>query len=537
MVRSARALAVLWFLAAGCSAHLDEGRPFVSGEVRDSEGQPLARAVVRFQGSAASAVTDDAGGFALPLDMAPSGHITAGKEGYYNGGQPLDPGKRMYRIVLRRLPPGDNQLYRWLSPRKPGSGEGQGGKEKACQECHQAPAVSLFDEWDRSAHARSATNPLFLAFFNGLAPLKKDLGYKRDFPHAAGNCAACHAPAMALRSPFGSDPTQAAGVEKEGIFCDLCHKVEDVTIDTAGGRPGILSMTFKRPPDGDELFLGPLDDVFPGPDGFRPLYRESRYCAACHHGTFWNLLVYSEYREWADSAYARKGIQCQDCHMKPIGRTRRIAASAHGGIQRRPEAISNHSQLGLNDEAFMRAALALRTGASAGEGTLAVTVTVRNVGAGHHLPTGSPMRNMLLLVEAADGSGAPLPLLSGSTLPPWAGVGDPLQGHYAGLPGRGFAKVLVDLSQYPAGGGPPGPFVPLYPAPYWRPTRLERDTRIPAEGEDISTYVFRLPEGAPGPVRVATRLIFRRTFRSWVDASAGLGELILAEDTIALPIR
>ena len=36
-------------------------------------------------------------------------------------------------------------------------------------------------------------------------------GYQLDFPETAGNCAACHIPAAAVNTPYGTDPTQVSG--------------------------------------------------------------------------------------------------------------------------------------------------------------------------------------------------------------------------------------------------------------------------------------------------------------------------------------
>jgi hypothetical protein len=185
----------------------------------------------------------------------------------------------------------------------------------------------------------------------------------------------------------------------------------------------------------------------------------------------------------------------------------------------------------------MQGAVELRAEvALAGEG-LRVRVAVRNVGAGHHLPTGSPMRNMLLLVEAADGQGTVLPLLSGDRAPAWAGLGSPAGGDHAGLPGRGFAKVLSELVEYPADRGA-GRFTAAFPAPYWRPTVVASDTRIPAGATDVSEYRFGLGGATPGPLRVRTRLIYRRTFRSWGRLAALAGEdlqLAASENSVDWP--
>lgn len=480
----------------------------ISGTVVDTEGAPIASARVRLQGTVFATQTDIAGRFRLSFPHGTGARaVAAWKEGHFNAGARLVEGHDQYRIVLGSLPVGDFADRGWTSSR--GSGE------LACERCHPA----LAGEWEKSAHATAATNPLFLALFEGTdrdGIATGGPGYRRDYPNATGNCATCHVPALARDEPFAADPRHASGVASEGVFCDFCHKVQRATVDDTGGRPGVLSLALLRPPLKKNVFFGPLDDVIAGPDSFSPLYQDSRYCAPCHHGTFWNVRAYSEFEEWAASSYAKKNVHCQDCHMKPqAGPPRRFALKSEGGVLRDPATLSSHVLFGVNDPAFMRAAVALKTEANLVGDAVRVRVSLRNVRAGHHIPTGSPMRNMLLLVEAMDAGKALLPLVSGERAPNWAGQGSPDNGDYAGLPGKGFAKILSDLVQYPADRPRGRSFERVFPAPYWRPTVVAFDTRIPAGATDVSEYNFGLTGARSGLVTIRTRVIYRRTFRSW----------------------
>lgn len=484
----------------------------VTGVVTDSCDRPVPAARVRYQATPISTSTDSTGAFELPMaGSTRSRFITAWKEGYLNGGERRVEGKTNYRIVLKPLPPSDHPEYHFAFSRR---SETLQHDRKTCDTCH----ADIVDEWERSAHAGAATNPLFLAVFTGKhkgGQITGGPGYVLDFPGSTGNCATCHIPAAALTNPFGTDPMASEGVALEGVFCDFCHKIRDARVDPTGGRPGVLSYSFLRPAHGEDVFFGQLDDVIAGPDAYHPLYQDSRYCAPCHHGTFWDVLAYSEFAEWAASSYAKRNIHCQDCHMKPAAGPRRFAPEQEGGVVRDPATLSSHVQFGLNDDAFMRGTVALNSRAHVAGDHLHVHVSIENVGGGHHMPTGSPMRNMILLVQALDASGRVLPLIEGDRVPDWAGTGSPEQGGYAGLPGRGFAKILVDLVEYPADPRMGRQFSRVYPAPYWRPTVLASDNRIPAEATDRSTYIFGLPEKGGGPYRVRTRLIYRRTFKTW----------------------
>lgn len=518
---------------AALAASSSDGGTELSGLVVNADGKPIEGATVRLQGTRNATRSDSHGAFRLraPGDDRPKA-VTAWKEGFFNGGERIEDGRSDYRIVLSALPIEDNSDYAFIAARPSAHSS---DARKPCIKCHPG----IVSEWERSSHAASAKNPLFLAVLSGRnrdGQLTGAPGYRLDFPESSGNCAACHAPLLALREPFGSDPTRARGATLDGIACDFCHKVHRTKVDDSGGRPGVLSMSLLRPPPGKDLFLGPLDDVIAGPDAFNPRYRDSEYCAPCHHGTFWNVRVYSEFEEWAASSYARRGVQCQDCHMKGRDEPRRFAPERKGAIIRDPATLSSHVQFGVRDSAFMRAAVDLKVEAAVMGNEVVVRARVWNVKAGHHLPTGSPMRNMVLLVEAVDAKGTPLPLVKGDRVPDWAGRGAPARGDYGGLPGKGFAKVLVDLVEYPSDRRRGRQLSRVFPAPQWRPTVVASDTRIPAETADESEYSFRLPEASLAPVTVRTRLIYRRSFRSWSglgEMTGGELELARSEDTVS----
>ncbi len=490
-----------------------------SGMVVDNEGKSVSNAIVQLQGTPFVTSSDSMGRFILSSgDDIPASYITAWKSGFYNGGQPVSAGKKEYKIVLQPVPIDDNPKYMWQPSLQlhTSPATDKEAAEKPCRECHPA----LTEQWQGSAHSRSAVNPVFLRFFNGGNGQETSgggPGYKLDFPHSNGNCATCHAPVLAFDNPFNADPNLARDVAKEGVSCDFCHKINSVIVDQGGGRPGVLSIQFKRPPEGRQIFYGPYTDVFPGDDSYHPLYTQSRYCAPCHHGKFWDVLMYSEFQEWTESRYARDNIQCQDCHMKADGSMTRFALEDEGGILRAPETIPSHTFFGTNSKTFMREAIELTVQEKLNQGSLRVTVTIKNMKAGHHYPTGNPMRNLILVVGVTDDTGHPLTLSKGEKVPVWGGVGDVAEGNYAGFPGKGFAKVLKDVIPYPHTPGK-NHFQRQYPAPHWRPVLIESDTRIPADGKDISEYYFQVPESLSGSLHITSTLLYRRAYKKWMDA-------------------
>ena len=531
-------------------------------ETEKPAGQRVAGATVRIQATGTSTVTDRAGRFALTgLTPGTPVAVTAWAPGYYiGGGDPVAPGTGNLTIRLRPLTTSDDPAYSWLSA------YGLSEDQPTCQRCHARATADTsplpFDEWILDAHASSARNERFLTMYAGTdvhgnaGPLTRyvwdrdygqrqlppDLnqpyfgpGYKLDFPNTRGNCACCHAPVAAVDDPYGVDPTTLTGVAAEGIGCDFCHKIADVLLDPATsilseGAPGVLSFELRRPSTGAQFFAGPFDDVAPGDDTYSSLQRQSAYCAPCHSARFWGTQIYDSYGEWLASPYSNPetGKTCQDCHMPARGATS-FARADKGGKEREPATVRSHLMPGAADEALLRAAVSLTATARLDGDHIVVEVTVTNDRTGHHVPSDSPLRQVILLVQATDAGGAPLDPVGGPTLPDWTGVpdleppdgsaiGDPAWGHYAGLPGRAFAKVLKE------------PWTGVTPSgAYWNPTVVVSDTRIPALASDTSTYTFTAPaRGASSPddvgpadgagldegagARVEVRLLYRRAF-------------------------
>lgn len=515
-------------LALALPARADES---MTGLVVTSAGAAVAGALVRIQGTEISARTDPSGRFVLPRGRRAGVTVTAWKQGYLNGGTTVSAGGELV-INLKPLPDRDHEGYAFVSPEAPsflqklaivfgkaavlvtGNERLESHYAANCANCH---ADTTLPQWRKDAHSTAATNPLLLTMYNGTDMRGRAQvfpGYKLDFPNSAGNCATCHAPAQAHANPWGTDLNRIEGVARHGVFCDVCHKVEEVELHPQGGYPGVLSLKFRRPPAGEQVFYGPFDDVIAGPDTYAPVFKSSRFCASCHSAKFWGVPIYSEYDEWLASPYAKEGKTCQSCHMAPDGKATHFVPPEKGGIRRDPKTIAAHDNPGVRDREFLSQAIKLEITAVRRGGAIEATVQLVNEKAGHHFPTGVPMRNMILLVAAQGADGRPLAYSGRNLVPVWGGVGEPAHGNYAGLPGKGFAKILTDVSaQYPR-------FNPdrHAPTPHWRQARIESDNRIPARGTDVSRYRFALSARAGGCVTVESRLLYRRAFKPWTDA-------------------
>lgn len=528
-------LTFLFSTLYGCAQPGKAQMQAVSGVVRAENGVPLSGAIVRVQTTPFNTTTGVDGRFNLPLPRPGEQYaLTAWAPGYLITGPLLvQPGDAQVEFQLRAHAASDNPNYHWLtSLHSPDQGENQG-----CAACHSAKGTALtyslpVDEWQLDAHANTARNPRFLSMYlgtdtrgnqspptqyvskkdYGIEPLKPDPtlpyygpGYKLDFPDTAGNCAACHTPAAAITEPYDTNPTGLEGVFAEGIPCDFCHKIWDVILDPHTGlpnqnMPGVLSYHFRRPPEGHQFFAGPLDDVAPGEDTYVPLQTQSQFCAPCHYGVFWDVVVYDSFGEWLRSPYSdpENGQTCQDCHMPRLGGDH-FALAEQGGLARDPASIFSHRMPGAGDETLLQNAVSMTVTTALERETLQVQVTLTNDQTGHHVPSDSPLRHLILLVSAEDQRGQPLALREGPRLPDWCGVGNPNQGYYAGQPGMVYAKVLAEqwTNTSPT-------------AAYWQPTYLVSDNRLAAFSSDVTLYSFTpLPQE---PVFVHVRLLYRRAF-------------------------
>lgn len=529
------------------------------GVVRDESG-PVAGAVVRLRGSDRFVLTGAAGDFRLPIgDAGPQ--LTAWAPGYFVGaGEVADfIDSDGASLLIRRHPTADNPDYEFISPVL------DRDNPTACGHCHQDRAGEIssslpVDEWLLDAHSNAAANPRFLSLYNGttldgipgvpttfqfdpeqgvIVPEAPSMGaewvgpgFRLDFPEQSGSCAACHVPVLALQEPYHADPNQAVGVAGEGITCDFCHKIQDVYLGSDGrphpGLPGVLSLELLRPPEGEQVFLGPFDDT-PGDDIYSPLQNESQICAACHSGQFWDVPIYDSFGEWLNSPYSDpdSGRTCQDCHMPHTSATVFAQLPPDDPLvlpPRDPDTIFSHRMPGAADPDLLAntASLEVETGRTGDRVQIKVRVT--NTGAGHHIPTDNPLRSLILLVQAEDGDGQPLTLADGPTIPSWGGEGDPAAGYYAGQPGVLFARILADFYTGE---------VPTYA--YWRQTRLVSDNRIPALATDETAYEFVAPADG-GSVTVEVRLYLRRAFIALMDLKDwDVPDILMEEQTVVIP--
>ena len=407
-------------------------------------------------------------------------------------------------------------IYKWFDPNT----SSKEGKKllKNCSSCHKA----YYKEWTGDKHSMSQTNPFFLAIYKQ---------FREDHPKENGNCVLCHNPEAALDDNFDVDLRLARSKKTSGISCDFCHKIESV--DQNPLKEGAIGLGVLRVCEGlKDIRFGPIKDPIQPSKyeelRYNSLYKTSLYCAKCHDGKSGNTQIYSTFTEWAESPGAKKGVQCQSCHMKPrntvIASRRR--SNDMNSIVDNPEVkhklrpyhqIHSHSFL-TEDPHILRKEyvdLNVRAGLApaqkSGTKHLIITVTVSNNNFGHSFPTGSPMRNALIVLEVKDKEGKDLKLVKGLKLPAYAG-------ELEGKAGKLYAKVLAETTgEYAGTHGESGiKFRKLVkelgiPALDWWNIYIASDTRIKASESDVSTYEFAVGAGL-APAQITAKLIWRNTW-------------------------
>jgi len=240
-----------------------------------------------------------------------------------------------------------------------------------CARCH----VDIHRYWKASMHAQAAENSRFQAQLEEL----------RSKGNAEPICVRCHAPAAV----YLRDVRWEKKATWEGVTCDFCHSVRGLRADPA--RPFVL--------DVGNVKTGPLMGATPVSHGaqYAEVYTSSDLCAPCHqYVNERGFEVLTTFAEWKASPYPARNMSCQSCHMRAASgrvvdpKVQRVAATT----------VNLHEMPGGHSVAELNRALQAQISAVRRGGTLDVTVTFVNRGAGHRLPTGSPLRSIVLVVDA-----------------------------------------------------------------------------------------------------------------------------------------
>ncbi|MBI2832986.1 MAG: hypothetical protein HYX76_00995 [Acidobacteria bacterium] len=316
-----------------------------------------------------------------------------------------------------------------------------------CGRCHR----DIHRYWKASVHATSADNWRFQDAFQRA---RDERGGGVD-----ATCLPCHAPAAV----YMRDVEWKKKASWEGVTCDFCHSVRSVRTDPE--RPFVLEPGLVK--------TGPLKDAQPmGHDArFSPVHTSADICAPCHQ--FVNkhrFTVLSTHSEWKASDYARRNVTCQSCHMRATTGDvvdPKLARVPHSTVNLH-EMPGGHSIVELN-----RALHALLSLARRGD-EVDVTVQVVNRGAGHHVPTGSPLRRIEMLVEVDGGIGRRL------------------------TANRTYERAVVDES---------GRELVDEAAVWLDGARVARDNRLVPQEPRVERFSFKMPRQTP--VRAVAKFFYR----------------------------
>jgi hypothetical protein len=170
---------------------------------------------------------------------------------------------------------------------------------EACGACHPVQ----FSDWQTSLHSKSM-GP-------GIAGQLVEMA-QRD-PAGARSCAKCHAP-VAEQRPELYETGQLVpnrdfdpGLQARGIICASCH---------------VRGHEHFGPPrrDGSTANREPRERLPHGGVTRTAAFLRAEFCASCHQFGADGLALNGKplentYAEWRQSPAARRGLQCQNCHM------------------------------------------------------------------------------------------------------------------------------------------------------------------------------------------------------------------------------
>ena len=359
-----------------------------------------------------------------------------------------------------------------------------------CAGCHQ----DIFDAWSQSMHRFAWDNDFYQPDY--LQASKETDGFTDIF------CGECHTPTGVrteqLPPPDGSliDDTSM-----QGVSCDYCHTVHEV-VETVNVRTVSDPGELKRGPRGDGH--SPYHEV-----QYSEIHTSSDFCGACHnvvHPTS-GAAVIDTYDDWLQGPYAEQGIRCQDCHMTPgPGVEKNPGKSSPMGSER--EHVATHSFSGGSvffheraddDKAaeiakqMLTAAAELETEVTRSDTGIDLLTRIKNVGAGHKIPTGvTYIRKMWLEVTAVNAAGDVL-YQSGHTV----------EGNHVDPDAVLYQLLFKDAE---------GELTPKS----WKAEDIGYDRRIPAKGYDEQE--FHIP-AAPddGEVQVSVRFLYRSMSQEFAD--------------------
>ncbi len=233
-----------------------------------------------------------------------------------------------------------------------------------CGKCHE----TIYQDWLTSMHARATVqkDPLYRGMY--------ELAVEESQGKLESKCIVCHSP---MSTVFG-DINRELEYNQDGVSCQFCHGAAHITSFISAGDIAIELDTVYS--------ANPKPDNPAHPVAHRDYYRSGELCLPCH-AEMKNprgLKVCATGDEWQEY-HQKTGKTCLDCHMPVI------------------DGVAAHSFFGSHNYARETNAVDMDLNYSPEAAQLKITLV--NSGAGHAIPTGTPLRMVILKVTAFDSSG------------------------------------------------------------------------------------------------------------------------------------
>ncbi len=304
---------------------------------------------------------------------------------------------------------------------------------ETCGDCH----AEQYKEWTGSVHNLAFTDPVYQG---ELQKAVKAVGHE-----ISRQCEGCHSPAGVVTGEIKKPGLAGlSSMALSGVSCDICHSVSGVSHwQTPSHQPenGSLILTPGEDRNNGQVFIkrGPFKPAEGCGGGFHEcaestLHLQADLCASCHQVYHYDahFPLEATYNEWKAGPYAQKEILCQDCHMVELPVFKRAADEF-----RKP--VKGEYRHTFNGANYLLYYLASGAATKAGNKELAANLTgkyemavarlksaadlnitpiyrnkklaeirvrVKNIRAGHNLPTSlTNVRQMWLEITAKDEKG------------------------------------------------------------------------------------------------------------------------------------
>lgn len=371
-----------------------------------------------------------------------------------------------------------------------------------CGVCHPRQ----LDELAGSMHLASHTDPLYRAL--------AELARKEAGPKVYAFCAGCHSPSGVLAGLIPAKPDrELPAAAKAGVTCDVCHQVSALTGTASYWKePANASFTVDQGTVKFGNYANAAENRAHTSEK-KDFLGSSEFCASCHTviQPMNGFHIESTYDEWKAGVYAKKGVQCQDCHMRTVDEALKVAekveplpVTGKSVLSGADRPIYRHFFVGGNAnadvlasgkthaqmaEARLRGAARLElkapSQATAGK-ELVLDVLVHNVAAGHNIPTAvTELRRMWVELQIRDARGAVL-----FRNPGLDERGDPRPGAIA------FGAIAGDKSGKPT-------------YKLWEMTQFLWKRTIEPKSFAQDTVRFVIPDHAAGPLVIEARLLYQ----------------------------